>query len=381
MKNWSLIDLWKRFIDDVYGVWMGSTRQFNLFFDLLNKLAEPFGIRFADQKIGKSVNFLDLTLSLDPNNQIQYRLFRKETDARNYLRTDSYHPHQVFDSVAFSQMIWIIERNSQDHTCAEDLNELKDHLTRCGHNSDKLEEIEPKAVLRALENTERANRATESKKQDSLVFSIQHSRDNIELKKLIRDLKPDIKKICGDIRIIFAIRKHPSIGNMIVKNRQLGKHHPPDSPQKTSQKCYGPGCKTCPVLFDFDTKISVNGLELQLDRTLTCKDKHIIYIAQCQRCNRDDGREDTYFGQTLTQFHTRLNGHRHKFVIDERAIYEHSALSMHCYTEHRNNFSFDCFKFGIVKKTKPTLLDREEARFCTKFKTNVWGLNRMEIKR
>ena len=69
------------------------------------------------------------------------------------------------------------------------------------------------------------------------------------------------------------------------------------------------------------------------------------------------------------------------FVIDERAIYEHSALSMHCYTEHRDNFSFECFKFGIVKKTKPTLLDREEARFCTKFKTNFWGLNRMEIKR
>ena len=155
MKNWSLIDLWKRLIDDVYGVWMGSTRQFNLFVDLLNKLAEPFGIRFADQQIGKSVNFPDLTLSLDPNN----RLFRKETDARNYLRTDSYHPHQVFDSVAFSQMIRIIERNSQDHTCAEDLNELKDDLTRCGHDSDKLEEIEPKAVLRALEEQTEPQRA------------------------------------------------------------------------------------------------------------------------------------------------------------------------------------------------------------------------------
>ena len=140
-----------------------------------------------------------------------------------------------------------------------------------------------------------------------------------------------------------------------------GKTSPPDSLQKTSQKCYSPGCRTCPVLFDFDTKISVNGQELQLDVTLTCKDRHIICIAQCQRCNRDDGREDTFFGQTLTQFHTRLNGHRHNLVIDERAIYEHSALSMHCYTKHRDNFCFDCFKFRIAKKTKPTLLDMEEA--------------------
>ena len=77
-----------------------------------------------------------------------------------------------------------------------------------------------------LEHLRTLKEQTESKKQDSLVFSIQHSRDNNELKKLIRDLEPDIKMICGDIRIIFAIRKHPSIGNRIVKNRQLGKHHP-----------------------------------------------------------------------------------------------------------------------------------------------------------
>ena len=77
----------------------------------------------------------------------------------------------------------------------------------------------------------------------------------------------------------------------------------------------------------------------------------------------------------------RHNGHRHKFKIDESRTYRHSALSMHCYIEHRDNFNFDIFKFGIVKKVQPSLLDREESRFCTKFKTNVWGLNRMEIKR
>ena len=212
------------------------------------------------------------------------------------------------------------------------------------------------------------------------VVYVQHSQDNKELKKLIHDLEPDIKRLCGEIRIIFATRKHPSIGNRIVKNRQLGQPKT-DLNTKTSQKCFSRGCKTCPVLYDFDTKITVNGLELQLDRSTTCKDQHVIYVAQCQLCNKEEGQEDTYFGQTLTPFHTRLNGHRHKFKIDESRTYEHSALSMHCYIEHRDNFNFDIFKFGIVKKVQPSLLDREESRFCTKFKTNVWGLNRMEIKR
>ena len=57
----------------------------------------------------------------------------KETDARLFLQTESFHPKHVFKSVVFSQMIRVIQRNSQDHTSVEDLCELKNDLTRCGH--------------------------------------------------------------------------------------------------------------------------------------------------------------------------------------------------------------------------------------------------------
>ena len=112
---------------------------------------------------------------------------------------------------------------------------------------------------------------------------------------------------------------------------------------------------------------------IKRDGTLNQLVRDVIYVAQCQLCNKEEEREDTYFGQTLahTPFHTRLNGHRHKFKIDDNRTYEHSALAMHCYIEHRDNFNYDIFKFGIVKKVQPSLLDREESRFCIKFKTNV----------
>ena len=105
----------------------------------------------------------------------------------------------------------------------------------------------------------------------------------------------------------------------------------------------------------------------------------MTYIAQCQICSRVAGAEDKYFGQTLTPFHTCINGHRSKFCID-RKLYEKSALSMHCFNKHREDFYLKLFKVGIVKKAQPTASDREEARFCVKFKTNVWGLDKMEIK-
>ena len=48
--------------------------------------------------------------------------------------------------------------------------------------------------------------------------------------------------------------------------------------------------------------------------------------------------------------HTRMNGHRNKFVIDDTLEFEKSALSMHCFLVHKNEFSMTYFKLGIVKK-------------------------------
>ena len=107
----------------------------------------------------------------------------------------------------------------------------------------------------------------------------------------------------------------------------------------------------------------------------------MIYVAQCQICHKVNSNvEDTYFGQTVSPFHIRMNGHRSKFDLNDNN-YETSALSMHCFQEHLNKFSLEVFKLGIVKKVKPSMLDREESRFSTKFRTNLWGLNRMEITR
>ena len=33
----------------------------------------------------------------------------------------------------------------------------------------------------------------------------------------------------------------------------------------------------------------------------------------------------------------RMNGHRNKFVIDKRLLFEHSALSMHAFLKHRED--------------------------------------------
>ena len=387
MENlWHWIRIWKRFIDDVFGVWTGTERQFHLFVKTLNQFAKHFGIQFWDCQFGKQVSYLDMTIYLEENNIIEYKLYKKDTDARLYLKTDSFHPKHVFKSVVFSQMIRVIQRNSQDHTCVDDLEDLKDDLTKSGHQESTLEKLEPLAVQRAIENNLYTNiqRIPEIRHQ-KLIFSVKYFKEICDLKKLVYSMKSDIDNLCGDINITFALRKQPAIGCTVVRNRRLSECPQTEESNQNpkSQKCGGRGCLTCPLLLDANDIIMVNGKLVNLDFRLSCKDKDLIYIAQCQICCQKPGtfKEDSYFGQTVTPMHVRMNGHRNKFVIDNNLKFEGSALSMHCFLEHKEQFSMQFFKLGIVRKVRPIELDRLEDAFIQKFRTKIWGLNRIVVTR
>ena len=171
-----------------------------------------------------------------------------------------------------------MERNSLDHARVEDIQDLKKDLHKCGHKNATLDEIEPKAVTRVLENmSQPLGDADHGSKQQSLVFSLKFSPDNTQLKKVVKELESDIKRICGVIRIVFPTRKHSSIGNQVVRNKQLG-DPAPQSLQRSSQQCNSRGCKTCPLLFQFSENITVNGLSVKLEKNASCKDKNVIYI-------------------------------------------------------------------------------------------------------
>ena len=368
----------RRFIDDVFGRWYGTVRQFEMFVNVLNQISQPYGIQFGGHQIGKEVNFLDVCLYLDNEEQIQYKLHRKPTDARLYVKTDSFHPPHTFLSVAFSQMIRVINRNSTDVNCVKDMEDLRADLMKSGHSEDKLLELEPKAVLRCMENE---HGRVKPKGNSRIMFSITYMKEIEQLKKLVRSLDDDIKRLCGEVDIIFALKKNPAIRDVVIKNRNVSKatvtmNHDPVS----DYKCRARNCLTCELVFDKDEEIIVNGLRLCLKPNSNCKTKSIVYVAQCQLCIHDDKglTEDTYFGQTVSPLHIRVNGHRSKFNDNH---YQESALSMHMMETHANAWNINHFKFGVVKQVKPVDLNREEERFIDKFKTNLFGLNRINVIR
>ena len=281
-------------------------------------------------------------------------------------------------------MLRIIQRNSHDDTRTKDMQGLKQDLIKCGYNEDKLEALEPKAVLRSLEGPTQNIRKTSD---NTLVFKTKFMPEIYKLKSLLKSMKADINHLLGDCRVIFALQKHESIDQVVAKNRALSINRPSlmTHGPKISQACGAPRCETCPYLFKFNEKIVVNGIQLHLCHKLTCKDKNAIYFAQCTLCSAKKIAlekvlyEDSYFGQTTIKAHLRFNGHRDCFKIDDCASYSKSALSQHCFDVHPDQMDLSVFKLGIVLRCAAPDLDREENRFVSKFRTNIFGLNRIKI--
>ena len=355
------IRFWNRFIDDCIGVWRGTKRSFDNFVNQLNVETMKFGIKFPLQEVqfGKSVNFLDLNIYLDEDNTIQYRGYRKPTDAKRYLNPKSFHPRFVFNSIPFSQLLRTLRNNSKDETKHIEVERCVKDFVKSGYSQNELLKLKDKAITKITT-------ISTNEENNTLVFPV-HFFDGLEdFKSAVTDLKEEFKELIGDSKIMFAIKKHSSIGSMFVRNKLLSMHQNNEHP--TNQKCNGPGCRQCPLVNE-ERKVIVNGIPVFVPQHLNCKDKNVIYMWICRLC----GAKETYFGRTIQEIHDRTSGHMGCFSGDK---WEKSALSMHAKEAHQMNFSLDSFSISVVKKVSPQQIRREEFKFIDKYRTNTYGLNR-----
>ena len=387
MPLWEFIALWKRFIDDIFGLWRGSKAQFEEFVVKLNQAAAPFGIKFGDFSVGTSVNFLDVTLSLNAEGLIDYKLYIKPTDSRLYLRTESFHPSHVFSSVAMSQMLRIMNRNSTEAGKLRDLEKLEEDLERSGHNKGALLRVRERATERL--STPRFEEEVQD--QESVVCVVNYFHEINQLKSILRDVDEDIKHLVGeDVNIMVAARRCTTIRDKVVKNKLF--INDTDKPTSTFKPCKSKKCLTCPIYFS-EGNVIVNTVNLNISNKnkFNCKTSNCIYLAICKICEAKGCSDIAYVGQTTQALHKRMNTHRTGFVKPVPGArppvktgkhkYEESALSLHAFQSHPDKFNLSHFKVTVLCQVGPLALDRQESFYIEKLRTNTRGLNRMVVRR
>ncbi len=358
------IRFWNRFIDDCLGIWRGTKRSFDNFLKQLNEETMKYGIYFPVQEVqfGKSVSFLDLNVFLDDENTIQFSGYSKPTDAKRYLNPGSFHPDSVFNSIPFSQMLRVLRNNSTQENKTRELNDCVKHFTNSGYNTEKLQTIKQKVINKSTVGT------TTTDERDTLVLPVHYFAGISELKKVLHSLNDEFCSLIGDTRIMVAMKKGASVGNAVVRNKQLSIVEPTSN----TQRCNGPGCMQCP-LSNEETHLVINGKPLHIPRHLNCRSKNVIYLWVCKICEK----MEAYFGRTTQKSQNRTSGHRGCFRDEGK--WDKSALSMHAKEVHGDEFSLDNFVISVVKKVSPQRLRREEFKFIEKYRTIPLGLNRYKV--
>lgn len=98
----SHIKLWKRFIDDVFVLWEGTSQQFELFFNWLNTC--DTNIQFTYESSRYEITYLDVRVVKGAGEWIT-TLYRKEIDRNTLLHFHSAHPPRLKTGLPFSQYL------------------------------------------------------------------------------------------------------------------------------------------------------------------------------------------------------------------------------------------------------------------------------------
>ncbi|XP_044761991.1 uncharacterized protein LOC123319194 [Coccinella septempunctata] len=87
------IILWRRYVDDIFCIWSGTLDELNSFLTFINSLSRiKFTLEISDNN---NINFLDLNITLNPDNSFNYNIYRKPTQTDVVIPKFSYHSPQI----------------------------------------------------------------------------------------------------------------------------------------------------------------------------------------------------------------------------------------------------------------------------------------------
>ena len=162
-----------RFLDDLWFLWRGSERQFEAFKSALNTVGAVNKFTLKGE-VGKTVDFLDITLSLD-SGRLETSVFIKPTDSKRYLNRRSDHTTHTFGGIPFSQFRRAVVISSNEEERQKSVEYMEKKFIDSGYSPTELQESKARAL--ALDRNEilanhRSSTTNEATEEDLLTFVI-----------------------------------------------------------------------------------------------------------------------------------------------------------------------------------------------------------------
>ena len=127
----NFILLWRRFIDDIFFIFLGSTDQLELLKKFMNQLHPT--IKFTFNSSTERISFLDISISLNEDRTFSTNLYRKPTACSPLLHFKSNHSIKCKENIIYSQALRYSTLISNDHNLQLELDNLSKTLIIRGY--------------------------------------------------------------------------------------------------------------------------------------------------------------------------------------------------------------------------------------------------------
>ena len=214
---------WRRFIDDGFGIWIChpdpqvDAAIFSQFKQALNSAP---GLEWIVEPLSTTVNFLDLTVTLQPNMTFTTTLYEKPLNLHLYIPPTSAHPPGLLPGIVFGTLFRIQTLCTDESDRYYRTKQFYQRLIVRGYQQDQLLPLFQKAITRAQNYTGPTARTHQLAADPFVIFHVRyHPQDppSGQLQQAWRNLvaSPPYKMPLSRIRNP-STRVAPNLDRMII---------------------------------------------------------------------------------------------------------------------------------------------------------------------
>ena len=377
------LTMFKRFLDDIFSIFKGSTKDLHKLFDEMNEMHESIKFTMNHSsppteseenrcqcEMQPSIPFLDVLCSIQ-DGKIVTDLYRKETDRNMYLLPSSCHPPSCTKNIPFSLCLRIVRICSKPEYREKQFLKLKELMTSREYSESTIDA----AINRARGIPRHVALRRVMKKQEGIrpVFALTYDPrlpniQNIQAKHWRSMISQD--PYLSEVFLqppLTAFRRQKNLRDHLIRAKVPT--DPKLHPQRRSRgmkKC-GKNCTACPYIKEVKS-LYINQKEWKINQNLNCEIFNCIYLIECKK----DNCNSKYVGETKRIMKFRFAEHR-GYVNNKdesQATGEHFNLPGH---------SLSDMTITILEKVRSNddLYRKErEKYFIRKFNTFYKGLNK-----
>lgn len=276
-----------RYLDDIWGVWVGSKEEFQIFLNTLN--SHDSSIQLTAEVQEQSVDFLDTTVYKGPDFQETHKLdikvFFKKTDTHALLYRTSFHPRHTFKGIVKSQILRFRRICTRDETFMEAVRILFEALRDRGYTRTFL-----RHCFRTFDVTREGNH--ESPIPLITTFSTMSTVLNWKFKDNF-DERIGESGILPDSKVISAYRRNRNLKDLLVRAKLPSLVR--DKPQLLD-------VQFCHLKFIKNRKEKTI---FKISQEFNTRSTNCIYVLFCTKCGIQ------YVGETQNTLSVRMYQHRY----------------------------------------------------------------------